>query len=71
MVNAKSLCGNNRTTAGGEEIEIRTAAHLVEIAEGVGFRVASNLSMEMLISRDIFRKNAMPSEQIVTLEKPQ
>lgn len=65
------VIGNNRTTAGGEEIEIRTAEHLVEIAEGVGFRVAGNLSMEMLVSRDIFRKNAMPSEQIVTLQKPQ
>lgn len=63
------VIGNNRTTAGGEEIQIPTAHHLTEIAETMGFRIAGHLSMEMLASRDIFRKNAMPSEQIVTLQK--
>lgn len=65
------VVGNNRTTAGNQPVEIRTTAHLIEIAEGVGFRVAGNMSMDMLISRDIFRRNAVPSEQIVRLEKPQ
>jgi hypothetical protein len=65
------VVGNNRTTAGGEEIEIQTTAHLAKIAQSVGFRLAGNLSMEMLTSRDIFRKNAMPSEQILTLQKDQ
>jgi site-specific DNA-methyltransferase (cytosine-N4-specific) len=65
------VIGNNRTTAGGEEIEIQTTAHLAKIAESIGFRLAGNLSMEMLTSRDIFRKNAMPSEQILTLQKDQ
>ena len=35
------VVGNNRTVAGGEPIEIRTAEHLNAIAELVGFRLAS------------------------------
>ncbi len=65
------VIGNNRTTAGGEEIEIRTTHHLTKIAQSVGFRLAGDLSMQMLSSRDIFRKNAMASEQILTLQKDQ
>ena len=65
------VVGNNRTTAGGESVEIRTADHLGRIAEDIGFQITDSLSMEMLVSRDIFRKNSMPSEQILRLEKPQ
>ena len=65
------VVGNNRTTAGGQPIEIRTAEHLSEIANSVGFRLAGDIAMDMLVSRDIFRKNAVPSERIVRLEKPQ
>jgi len=65
------VIGNNRTTAGGVPVEIRTTDHLAKIAESVGFRLAGNLSMDMLVSRDIFRNNAMPSEQIITLQKAQ
>ena len=65
------VVGNNRTTAGGQPVEIRTTDHLLKIAKGLGFRVAGNLMMDMLVSRDIFRKNAVPSEQIVRLKKPQ
>ena len=65
------VIGNNRTTAGDQPVEIRTADHLAEIAESVEFQVKDRLSMDMLVSRDIFRKNAVPSEQILTLEKPQ
>ena len=65
------VIGNNRTMAGRELIEISTADHLAAIAETLGFKVTSSLSMDMLVSRDIFRKNAVASEQILTLEKPQ
>ena len=65
------VVGNNRTIAGGQKIEIRTADHLGNIAENLGFRMVGRLSMDMLVSRDIFRKNAMTSEQILRLEKPQ
>ena len=65
------VVGNNRTTAGSEPVEIQTADHLAKIAVALGFRITDRLSMDMLISREIFRKNAVPSEQILTLEKPQ
>lgn len=65
------VVGNNRTIAGGQPVEIRTAGHLREIANGLGFRTVDDLAMDMLVSRDIFRKNAVPSERIIRLEKPQ
>ena len=65
------VIGNNRTTAGRELIEISTADHLAATAETLGFEITNSLSMDMLASRDIFRKNAMKSEQILTLKKPQ
>ena len=64
------VVGNNRTTAGGRHVEIRTADHLGEIAGGLGFRIADDMAMDMLVSRDIFRKNAVPSERIMRLDKP-
>lgn len=65
------VIGDNRTTAGGQPIEIRTADHLGEIASRLGFRLASDMAMDMLVSRDIFRKNAMSSERIIRVDKPQ
>ena len=65
------VVGNNRTTAGGQPVEIRTAEHLGKIANGLGFRIADDMAMDMLVSRDIFRKNAVPSERIMRLDKPQ
>jgi DNA modification methylase len=65
------VIGNNRTTAGGEEVEIETAKHLGQIAETIGFQIDARIPMEMLVSRDIFRNNAMPSEQILSLRKRQ
>ena len=65
------VVGNNRTTAGDELIEICTADQLGQISENLGFHLVEKLSMEMLVSRDIHKKNAMSSEQIIWLEKPQ
>ncbi|TPI28463.1 hypothetical protein FJW08_20520 [Mesorhizobium sp. B3-2-1] len=65
------VVGNNQTTAGGELVEIQTAGHLQAIATEVGFKALPPIGMEMLASRDIFRRNAMPSEQIVRLTKGQ
>ena len=65
------VVGNNRTVAGGQPVEIRTAEHLGAIANRLGFRTADDMAMDMLVSRDIFRKNAMPSERIIRLVKPQ
>ena len=57
------VVGNNRTIAGGVPLEIETAQHLIDIAESVGFLPAGSMPMDMLLSRDVFRKNAMKSEQ--------
>ena len=65
------VVGNNRTTAGGELIQIRTADHLAAIAQDLRFNLVETLSMDMLPSRDIFRKNAVPSERIIRLKAPE
>ena len=33
--------------------------------------MTDEMAMDMLVSRDIFRKNAVPSERIMRLDKPQ
>jgi len=63
------VVGNNRTVAGGRLIAIETAKHLSEIAAMLGGRVAQDLHMDMLVSRDIFKKNAVPSESIITIHR--
>lgn len=64
------VVGNNHTIAGGERIDIETARLLAETAEMLSFEVQSSLPMDMLVSRDIFRKNAMATEEILFLQKP-
>lgn len=64
------VVGNNHTIAGGHRVEIQTAKLLQDIANIVGFEVAEPLSMDMLVSRDIFRKNAMCSEEILAFRRP-
>lgn len=64
------VVGNNHTIAGGHRIDIQTARLLQDIAAAEGFDVAVPLSMDMLVSRDIFRTNAMASEEILAFRKP-
>jgi len=64
------VVGNNHTMAGGKRVDIQTAGLLAEIASSLGFEVQPSLSMDMLASRDIFRKNAMATEEILFLRKP-
>lgn len=63
------VVGNNHTTAGGQRVDIPTARLLSEIAAQHGLTTTSSISMEMLVSRDIFRNNAMASEEILVLRK--
>ncbi len=63
------VVGNNSTTAGGKNITIETAPLLAELSELVGFAQGQHRPMEMLVSRDIFRKNAMASETILELRR--
>lgn len=64
------VVGNNHTTAGGKRVDIQTASLLQDIAKTVGLEVEESIPMEMLASRDIFRKNAMGSEEILKFRKP-
>lgn len=59
------VIGNNHTIAGGERVEIETAMLLVDIATAVGLEAVRRIPMEMLVSRDIFRGNAVASEEIL------
>ena len=61
------VVGNNHTLAGGKRVEIRTDRYLAELAEMTGLRHVSSLPMEMLVSRDIFKKNAGTAETIIEL----
>ena len=65
------VVGNNRTVAGGQPIEIKTADHLEAIATSLGLLPAGRTSMDMLAPRGIFGKNAVPSEYVLRLRKPQ
>lgn len=64
------VVGNNHTIAGGERVEIDTASLLVDIAAVVGMKSERRIPMEMLVSRDIFKKNAVASEEILCFRTP-
>jgi site-specific DNA-methyltransferase (cytosine-N4-specific) len=64
------VIGNNHTIAGGERIEIQTANMLVDIASAAGMKPEKRIPMEMLVSRDIFKKNAVASEEILCFRTP-
>lgn len=59
------VVGNNHTIAGGQRVEIETDKLLAYLGESVGLRLEERLSMEMLVSRDIFKENASSAETIL------
>lgn len=63
------VVGNNHTTAGGKGVDINTAQLLKDIADSIGLTPKGEIPMEMLVSRDIFRKNTLKSETILALQK--
>ncbi len=63
------VIGNNHTIAGGQKVEINTANLLTDLASSVGLLPEDNKPMEMLVSRDIFRRNTVSSEEILCLRK--
>jgi DNA modification methylase len=64
------VVGNNHTIAGGERVEIETANILGDIAADVGLEHGEHISMEMLVSREIYRSNAVASEVILSFRRP-
>lgn len=63
------VVGDNHTIAGGQRVDIKTGELLVCLAESVGLICQENLPMEMLVSREIFRKNAVASENILCFRR--
>lgn len=63
------VVGNNHTIAGGEKVEIPTDKLIRQLAEKSGFHWKESISMELLKSRDIFKKNAGSAETILCLQK--
>jgi len=63
------IVGSNHTIAGGERVEIATDRLLAEIGESVGLVVEQFMAMEMLASRDIFKKNAGSVETLIEFRK--
>lgn len=59
------VVGNNHTIAGGQRVEIETDQLLAQLGESVGLHLEDMLSMEMLVSRDVFKKNASNAETIL------
>ena len=66
------VVGNNHTIAGGksvreggERVEIETDHLLMQLGEAVGLTVTEMIPMDMLTSRDIFRKNTGSAETII------
>ena len=63
------IIGNSHTVAGGVHVDIETDRLLGLLGQGVGLTLEDSIPMEMLISRDIFKKNAMASETILCFRK--
>lgn len=59
------VVGNNHTIAGGQRVDIETDKLLAQLGESVGLRLEETIPMEMLVSRDIFKKNASNAETII------
>ncbi len=63
------VIGNNHTTAGGKEVDIETDRLLTLIGKSVGLMLEQAIPMEMLVSRDIFKKNAVSSETVLCFRR--
>lgn len=64
------VVGSNHTIAGGQRVDIMTPELLSDIAQMLNFKILQPIPMEMLVSRDIFKKNASTSEKILVFQKP-
>lgn len=63
------VVGNNHTIAGGQHTDIETDQLLSSTGQSVGLTLEQAISMEMLVSRDIFKNNAVASETILCFRK--
>lgn len=59
------VVGNNHTITSEGRFEIDTVNHIAKIANACGLILVDQVSMDMLVSRDVFKKNAVASEVIL------
>lgn len=59
------VVGNNHTITSEGRYEIDTVNHIAKIANACGLILVDQVSMDMLVSRDVFKKNAVASEMIL------
>jgi site-specific DNA-methyltransferase (cytosine-N4-specific) len=64
------VVGNNHTIAGGKRIEIETDDYLGKLGQVAGLKLEDVIPMEMLVSRDIFKKNTGTKESILCFRNP-
>jgi site-specific DNA-methyltransferase (cytosine-N4-specific) len=64
------VIGKNHTIAGGRKVDIKTDMFLGQMGESIGLKLENTISMDMLVSRDIFKKNAVASETILCFRNP-
>jgi site-specific DNA-methyltransferase (cytosine-N4-specific) len=64
------VVGNNSTEVDGEKLEIPTDRFLFALGERAGWKPVEMISMELLISRDIFRENRGSAEAILCFKAP-
>lgn len=63
------VVGNNHTNSGDRRIEIETDNLLSQLGETCELVLEEKLPMDMLVSRDIFKKNAGKAESILFFRK--
>ncbi len=62
------VVGNNKTTAGGEKINIPTDDFIALIAEMLGFKLENKINMSVQKSYTIYSKNAINTESILVFK---
>jgi site-specific DNA-methyltransferase (cytosine-N4-specific) len=63
------VIGNNHTLAGNQHIAIETDQMLGLVGQSIGLTLDQTIPMEMLVSRDIFKKNTGTAETILCFRK--
>jgi len=63
------VVGNNHTIAGGKRVDIETDRLLARLGEFVGLTLEEMIPMDMLTSRDIFRRNSGTTETILCFRR--
>lgn len=64
------VVGNNSTEVNGDKVEIPTDRFLFALGEAAGWKPVESISMELLVSRDIFKENRGSAEAILCFKAP-